>query len=125
MGSPMQRMGHDKENVKELFKEIGIEDLDVEKVDRIGRPDLEKTRLIRYRCQDQKEKWRILSMSKNLRKSTKFRNVFINLDLTNSQRQINRELQKELRVRREAGEKVRIQRGRIVSEDNQSNQLFQ
>lgn len=48
----------------------------------------------------------------------------INPDLKYSQREINRGLRKELRSRREAGEKVYIHRGKIINEENQDNQHF-
>lgn len=114
----------DVEVVTELFRGMGVENPEVEEVERIGRPDPEKPRLIRYKCEDQKKKSKFLNLSKNLRVGEKFRNVFIDPDLSNSQREINRELRKELRSRREAGEKVRLHRGKIVNEENQGNQLF-
>ena len=45
----------------------------------------------------------------------KFQGVYVNPDLTAAQRKRDVELRRELRARREAGEKVKISQGRIVT----------
>lgn len=120
-GTPVERKLQDKDTLMQLMTEIGVDVNEPQHIERIGRPNQEKPRLIRFKCRDTTERMTILRHSKNLRSSTSFRNVFINPDLTYSQRERNKELRKELRCRREAGETVHIRRGMIVGTDPQQN----
>ena len=106
-----------------LAREIGVDDLEVEEISRIGRLDPTKPRLLRFKCGDADTRRQLLRNSKNLRQSQRFQRTFINPDLTRFQRARNAELRKELRQRREAGENIAIRRGQIV--DLSENKNFQ
>ena len=63
----------------------------------------------------------ILRKSKELRTNTNYRSIYINPGFTFAQRVQNAELRKELRRRKEGGEKVHIRRGAIVLSVNEPN----
>ena len=65
----------------------------------------------------------MLGLSKNLRKSSTYRGVFINPDLTLKQRKKDKELREELKVRREAREDVIIYRNQIVERNSAKKNL--
>ena len=74
-------------------------------------------RPVRITCPDTMTKWKILKKSKSLRNSKKgYNQIFIDLDLTKSQRIKEKELRDELRRRRDDGERnIGIKKGKIVA----------
>lgn len=121
-GSVDERNEKDRALAVELAHELGIADFEPDQVDRIGRVTGAKPRLLRIKCQNMSVKLSLLRHSKKLRESTRFRNVYINPDLTKQQRVKGAELRSELKRRRENGERVIIRGGRIV--DVSSGQNF-
>ena len=115
-GSAVERRAHDIESLKSLAAEAGVDNLEPEEVVRIGRITSSRPRLLRFKCKTVNEKFTLLKKSMNLRHNSTFSRVFINPDMTRFQRETNKKLRKELRSRREAGEKVLIHRGRITRE---------
>lgn len=115
-GDLEERREKDAHTLEELGKEVGVDNLDVDPddVSRIGRLDLNKPRLLRFKCDDGDTRRLLLKNSKDLRKSSNFQNVYINPDLTYFQRKRNADLRKEVKQRRESGENVGIRRGRII-----------
>ena len=100
---------------------IGVGDLDPEEVTRIGRANSSGARLLRFKCESTIEKFDILKKAKDLRNHPEFKGVYINPDLTKSQRETHKALREKLKERRAAGEQVRIYRGRIVEKDTEKN----
>ena len=114
-GTLEERKQHDRELVKDLFREIGVHDFHPEGIHRIGPIQSAKPRLLRFKCSDQEERSECLRKSKLLRNSPKFAGVYVNPDYTKAQRTKNIELRKELKARRNAGEKVVIRHGCIIN----------
>jgi len=114
-GTVDERREKDEEYIKDIAKEMGIDDFEPEEVFRIGIIRNSKPRLIRFKCSEIKEKYSFLRESRMLRNVPRFQGVYINPDLTAAQRKRDAELRKELKARREAGEKVKIRQGRIVT----------
>ena len=127
VGSPADRKAHDRAAINEIMNRIGIKDLTLEDLWRIGKSDTRKPRLLRFKCKDVNQKFRILHHSRDLRNHAQYRNIYINSDFTKLQREKNKELRTELKRRRELGEKVQIQRGVIVNSAPtvpQTSQIF-
>ena len=65
------------------------------------------------------EKWKILKAARNLSRAPgNMKNVSITLDFSEQQRDANRKLREELRIRRENGEDVVIYRGKVCPRAN-------
>ena len=131
-GLPEQQKGNIEERIKgdtakvtELAATLGVEDLNLTEVTRIGRISHDRPRLLRIKCCSFDEKLSLLKAAKDLRKHDAYGGVYINPDLTRLQRVKNKELRTELRQRREAGEEVIIYRGRIIDKSERSNSNFQ
>ena len=120
-GSVEERKRRDADSFKSLLQEIGIPDLVPKEVVRIGKVSDTRPRLLRVRCSDFEAKMAILRAARNLRSSKNFKNVYINPDRTRMQREKNGELRRELRERRNAGEKVVIRGDQIVESENNKN----
>ena len=114
-GTVEERREKDEEYIEDMAKEMGMERFEPENVSRIGAIRNSKPRLIRFKCSDPREKYTLLRESKKLKNVPKFQGVYVNPDLTAAQRKRDVELRRELRARREAGEKVKISQGRIVT----------
>lgn len=62
------------------------------------------------------QKWSLIKKSRNVGQTKEgLSNVFVNPDLTRSERDVQYKLRQELRRRRELGESVKISKGRIVN----------
>ena len=93
---------------------VGIADFKPKEVTRIGRISDSRPRLVRFKCNDMKEKTNLLRLSKKLIGKSLYKNVFVNPDRTPKQRVKYNLLREELRSRRELGEDVMIHRGRVI-----------
>ena len=114
-GPPESRREKDKEKIEEILHDLRVNDTKVASVIRVGKVDNDRSRLLRVECLNTSAKYEILRKSRNLRDIEKYRSIYINPDLTYSQRQRNKTLRDELKFRRELGENVIIQRGKIIS----------
>lgn len=112
-GSLEERMQEEKRSVTALASKIGVRDIRVENLSRLGAPNSRRPRLLRFKC-DIDIKISLLRASKHLRKVPEYEKVFINPDLTRKQRDRERDLRSNLAVRRRAGENVVLRGGRIV-----------
>ena len=115
-GSADDRIQADKSGVEEILREIW-EDYDDEMIrcHRIGRHATGRARLLRVVLNDEEAKKSILfNAAKELRKCPAYKNVYVNPDLTISQRKINKLLREELKRRKSEGEDVIIRRNKIV-----------
>ena len=85
-------------------------------VTRLGKKELSKTRPLRVCLDNEATKRRILSRSSQLKSKPDWENVYVNPDMTLAERNANRLLRKELRERKNRGEKnLIIRRNKIVS----------
>ena len=86
-----------------------------EKVVRVGKLRDERPRLMVVTLQDERDKWELLKMAKSLRYAgDRFKNIYVAPDLSPAEQEKDRNLRKELRERKEAGEDVIIYRGRVM-----------
>ena len=85
-------------------------------VTRLGKKEPSKTRPLRVCLDNEATKRRILSRSSQLKSKPDWENVYVNPDMTLAERNANRLLRKELRERKNRGEKnLIIRRNKIVS----------
>ena len=113
------------ESDKNLFKSLcSVLDLTVQSftVTRIGKKIEGKCRLLLVRLPDLVTKRQILSKSAELRSKTTWRKVYVNPDLTRSERETQKLLRDELKARKDKGETDLIIRGnRIVKRRGNRN----
>ena len=132
------------ESIKETAKEREAEDMvavanllnkitevqvnDVSNPVRIGkkREGSEKPRLLKITLNSQEKKRTVLKNYHQLNENVRDlnRKIFINNDLTPTQREQEHKLRIELRLRKENGEKnLKIRNGKIISEETSDKQL--
>ena len=85
--------------------EFNISEINVSKATRLKQTKPDKPRLLLITLDNLSTKRNILQQATKLRKSTTWNNVFISPDLTPKERELNRKLREELKVRKDAGEK--------------------
>lgn len=82
-GTVDERKAQDAKLVQEVAQSLGCSrSVVTESVTRIGKMNPSKPRLLRFKCVSYESKIDLLKKAKELRKSAKFRNVFVNPDLT-------------------------------------------
>ena len=123
-GTVKEREEMDRRLIEEITKSIGVENFLPTHVSRIGGLSGPKARLLRFKCNNESEKFNILRKARGLKNHTRFSGVYINPDLTYEQRRNSRKLRNELKERRLAGENVSIRKGRLVKV-NDNGQNFQ
>ena len=111
-GTVEERADKDRETVQALFAELEVEQVTVTDVRRLGRPNKSKSRLLRASLPNPAKKQEILRKAKFLKNSS-FKNVYVQADLTPAQQDIERDLRRRLKDRREQGEDVVIYAGEI------------
>ena len=85
------------------------------KVTRVGRPTTGKNRLMVVTMQDESEKWELLKMAKQLRHAgAEFEKIYVAPDLSPAEQLRDRNLRKELKSRKEAGEDVIIYKHKVI-----------
>ena len=119
-GDTDDRRSHDEAAVNDISKELSVGIVDGFKTMRIGRPGDSKPRLLKAVFTSLGDRNALLRKGKSLRTSSKYKQVFINPDLTALQRHSNKQLRAELKRRREAGERVKIRGERIVKQMDQN-----
>ena len=111
----IEEKNRDKERVNCLLKELSIDgDEILRRIHRIGKQVEGRDRLLRVVCCDEESKIGVLRQAKLLR-NTSFKKVYINPDLTKTQREERKRLREELKRRKDVGEDVTIRYGRIVA----------
>ena len=113
-GSVDERKSHDETVVNNISNDLNINISGHFRCFRIGKPGSERPRLLKVVFTSMEDKMNLLRKGKMLRKSERFRQVYINPDLTILQRENNRSLREELKRRREAGEQVMIRGDKVV-----------
>ena len=119
-GSLAERTKLDETLVEDIFKEIGA-NVPVEKIYRLGKINDSKCRPLKVKLPHQSFKGEIFRGAKELRNSSRFKNIYIRNDLTKLQQQEDFERRKELRRRRENGEDVIIRNGEIQLRNQPQN----
>ena len=112
-GSLQERKSEDRSAVCEIISDLGLDDVDFE-TQRIGKTDSKRPRLLCVTSSDKASKFELQRSAKELRKSEKYRNIYINPDLTFIQREKNRKLRNELKEKREQGLDVFIKNGKVM-----------
>ena len=120
-GSLIERKNHDNGAIHDLFDTMGIADASVEETRRIGRITDNKIRALKVTLKDQNTKQKILRSAKELRKSSRFRHVFLANDATKWQQKELSNLRSELKNRRDQGEEVVIYNGQVRSKESLQN----
>ena len=96
----------DASDFQELIKDIKVNNVQVTKVSRLGKIQTGKQRLLLVTVDSEITKWSVLKSAPTLRKSARWRSVFISPDLTIKECEIKRALYQELKRHKEAGEKT-------------------
>ena len=108
----------DDESIKELMRELRVEVERFRSI-RLGKQvNVNRTRPIKIELEEERDKYKILKKAANIRntQTAKFKKIIISADMTFKQRELDKILREELKVRRNAGESdIKIKDGRIVS----------
>ncbi len=120
-GSARERQTVDMTRIHNIFNGlIDVETAEITRIHRIGKTANGRPRLIRVVMTNENTKKALLYNAKKLRMS-EHRNIFINNDLTITQRKARKALHDELTRRRNAGEDIIIRHGQIVTRDPNQN----
>ena len=115
-GTAEERKKRDLSKVQSLFRALdGVSGHVISSVRRLGKGNSQKPRLLKVVCRDIESKRALLRKSKNLRGIANYRNVYLNPDLTPNQQEENKRFIEELKARRDLGENVVIQNGKVVT----------
>ena len=117
-----EKVESDSKTIKSIAQNLGLRDFEPKEVSRIGKVNQSQPRLLRFKCSNLQEKTHLLKESKRLRSKTYFKDVYLNPDLTYSQRLKNKELREQLKRKRDAGEDFVIYRGQLVERKNLETQ---
>jgi vacuolar-type H+-ATPase subunit I/STV1 len=112
-GTPIQRREDDEEKFSKVVQELGLNCNKKFEVMRIGKVRQDRPRLLKVTNLDPRSKQDILKNAKKLRKSSSFKFVYINNDLTPIQQKESKLLRNELQARRSRGENVVIYRNQV------------
>ena len=100
-----------------VYKELKINTSDIEilKATRLGKLS-DKPRLLRISVSNEQSRAGILRAASKLKSSKKWSSLYFSADLTQRERETNRQLRAELQYRKENGENnLRIRNGKIVT----------
>ena len=107
----------DTEICKEMFKEeLGLDEMTVETVYRLGQPQDGKIRPAIVRFEEERTKWDVIKRGRDMRqaKDQKYREIKIWVDMTRQEREESKALREELRQKREEGGQWIIKHKRVV-----------
>lgn len=122
--NPQNRYREDEEKCLTMFaEELEIQDLKIEKLIRLGKKQEGRNRPLLVKLGAEEERKNILKEASKLRHSENFRRVYINRDLTQTEREQEGKLREELRTRRsEEGSHYIIRRGKVIRLENRTRQ---
>lgn len=114
--SSHDRYKEDEELCLALIRELGMHDLIFENLIRLGRKIDGKVRPVLVKFKEENEVKRILQAKSQLRNITTFKKVYVDRDLSFTEREINKKLRNELYTKRNSDENAKyiISRGRVV-----------
>ena len=120
-----QRIAEDGAHIDRIFRqELHREDYKVERIIRLGRKTDGRRRPALVIMGSERERMDILTNAKRLRNSTEYPRLYINKDMTITERQKEKELREALRDRRNKGEsEYVIKRGKIVVKDTTREEM--
>ena len=113
-GSPKERKDKDREKVIEILSALDIEPSAFVSLTRVGKIDSSNHRKIKVTIKDFETRMSILHNTSKLRRSHKFKDVYINPDLTLAQSKELYALRQERNEKRKAGLDVVIYRNKVV-----------
>ena len=114
------RKFEDTKFVQKVANEIGVKQLEIVEVVRLGQHRNDNVRLLKVQVGNLSLKRLLLSNAKKLRLSSSepLRKVFITPDLSLQERKVQRDLRSELKRRKDAGESdLIIRKGQIVKKN--------
>ena len=120
--SPSSCADDDIARITHLSSNLGVPDLQIGSCFRLGRRS-SRPRPIKLVCRSSKQRADLLQsvyQIPKLESNLGFRRIFIKPDLSPKEQEADRRLRKELKTRREKGERVLIRNGCIVEMDNVS-----
>jgi hypothetical protein len=118
-GSLEERKDDDFEKCSDILSGLGVNTREIHEIYRIGRPGRAGRSMVKVKFVTSEAKQSAIRNSRQLRNSHP--NVYINPDRTPLQQFQHRNLEKELRNRREAGEDVIIYRNNVVPRASKQN----
>lgn len=116
-GEAEKRYKEDLERSMKIFAvELGIQDLTIEKVFRIGKKQDDMNRPMIIKLGSEEDRLTVLRKAKILRHSEEFGRVYISRDMTEAEREKDKQLRQDLREKREKNEggSYVIRRGKVM-----------
>ena len=96
--------------------------IEVMHVSRLPKPDSdERKRLVMVKQASREERNKVLKNKAKLKRENNWKDVCVSCDMTKNEKHENYLLRKELKERREKGEQIRLQSGKIVQEQETRN----
>ena len=106
----------DTNAIQSLSSELGVPDLQISRFYRLGRRG-SKPRPVKMTCTQPEQRFELLKAAPRIPRldpDLGFRRIFIKPDLSPKAQEVDRQLRKELKFRREVGERVVIRGGRVI-----------
>lgn len=119
-GTVDERHQHDNQEIKKVVEFLDVQNVDIINCKRIGKAGKDGTRMSKVVLNTVDKRREILKHAKSL-KNYPHGNIFIKPDLTLRQQSQQRELWRQIKERRDRGEDVYINRGKIMSRHRQTN----
>ena len=105
----------DKEKVERFWKAAGTQ-----KPSKLFEIKTQQKTLFIVTMDSEKDKWLLISKARVVSQSkVDLNNIFVNPDLTKTERDLQYQLRQEVRRRREQGENVKIRKGKVIVVQNQ------
>lgn len=120
-GTVPERDGHDRDMIREVLQSLGTCDEEIMDSRRVGKIIKGKARPMKVKLLNRSSKLNLIQRSKELRKSSNFRDVYIKSDLTKRQQREEFELRQELKRQRSDGRDVVIYKGQIRPKESLVN----
>ena len=113
----------DMARVNDMIKNVlQLDDIEVTHVSRLPKPDSdERKRLVMVKLASREQRNKVLKNKAKLKREINWKDVYVSCDMTKNEKHDNYLLRKELKERREKGEQVRLQSGKIVLEQEARN----
>ena len=113
----------DMARVNDMIKNVlQLDDVEVTHVSRLPKPDSdERKRLVMVKLASREQRNKVLKNKAKLKREINWKDVYVSCDMTKNEKHENYLLRKELKERREKGEQVRLQSGKIVLEQEARN----
>ena len=113
----------DMARVNDMIKNVlQLDDVEVTHVSRLPKPDSdERKRLVMVKLASREQRNKVLKNKTKLKREINWNDVYVSCDMTKNEKHENYLLRKELKERREKGEQVRLQSGKIVLEQEARN----